>query len=387
MNSNLKGSVAIVGVGESELGKLPESTGTSLRVQAAARAIEEAGLQLPDVDGLFTTGGNGFQATDLAEKLGISPKYVDSTLMGGASFISYLLRAAIVISSGICNTILVVYGESSWANTKRSGGLYGGQHALVPERVEFEDIYGNFLISSYAMAARRHMHEYGTTPEQFAQVAVIEREHAIRHPKALMREPITVEDVLESRVIADPLHLLDCCPVTDGGGAYIVTAAERARDARKPPVYFLGGGEAMTHNLITEMPSLTSTAAVESGKLAFEMSGTGPKDVDVAAIYDAFTYLPIVFLEDLGFCKKGEGGPFIESGSTKLDGSLPVNTHGGALSYTQPGMHGVFLVIEAVRQLRGEAEDRQIDKPEVALVHGNGGVLAHQSTAILGVQP
>lgn len=384
--NDLRGSVAIVGVGESELGKIPDADGAGLRLQAAARALADAGLDIEDIDGLFTTGGNGFQATDLAEKLGIRPSLVDSTLLGGASFVSYLLRAAMAIKCGLCASVLVVYGESSWANSRRKGGLYGGQHALVPERVEFEDISGNFLIASYAMATRRHMFEFGTTAEQLATVAVVEREHAARNPMALLRDPITVEDVLSSRLVADPLHLLECCPVTDGGGAYVVTSSTRAHDLPKRPVFFLGGGEAMSHNIISQMPSLTTSSAVESGRRAMKMAAITPQDVDVAEIYDAFTYLPILFLEDLGFCKKGEGGPFVESGATRLGGQLPVNTHGGALSYTQPGMHGVFLVIEAVRQLRGMAEGRQVPDASVALVHGNGGVLSHQATAILATE-
>lgn len=381
---DLRGSVAVVGVGESDLGKLPESDGVGLRVQAAARALEDAGLRPADVDGLCTTGGHGFQATDLAEKMGISPSYVDSTLLGGASFVSYLSRAALVIEAGLCSTVLVVYGESSWANTRRTKGLYGGQHALVPERVEFEDISGNFLIASYAMAARRHMHEFGTTSEQLAAVAVIERNHASHNPKAQLRDPITVEDVLSSRLVAEPLHLLDCCIVSDGGGAYVVTAASRATDFPHPPVYLLGSGDAMTHNIVSQMPDLTTTAAVRSGRLAMEAAGIKPADVDIAEIYDAFTYLPIVFLEDLGFCEKGEGGPFVESGAISLGGKMPMNTHGGAMSYAQPGMHGAFLIIEAVRQLRGTCDQRQVPGAEIALVHGNGGVLSHQSTAVLG---
>lgn len=383
-SNNLRGTVAVAGVGESDLGKLPESDGVGLRMQAASRALADAGLTGHEVDGLFTTGGNGFQATDLAEKLRINPSYVDSTLLGGASFVSYLTRAACAISTGQCDVALAVYGESSWANQRKKAGLYGGQHALVPERVEFEDIYGNFLISSYAMAAKRHMHEYGTTSEQLASVAVAARKYAAQNEKALLRDPITVADVMESRLVAEPFHLLDCCPVTDGGGAFVVVRAARAKDLPNAPVYFLGGGDAMTHNIVSQMPSLTETGAVQSGRLAMEMAQVRPEDIKVAEIYDAFTYLPVVFLEDLGFCKKGEGGAFVEGGETLLGGTLPMNTHGGALSYTQPGMHGAFLVIEAVRQLRGESGVRQVGGADIALVHANGGVMSHQSTAILG---
>lgn len=383
--NDTRGSVAVVGVGESRIGKFPDVTGVELRAEAAAAALKDAGLEPGDIDGLFTTAGHGFPATDLAEKLGLRPRVVDSTLLGGASFVSYLAKAAAAISAGQCSTVLVVYGESSWANLKRKGGLYGGQHALVPERIEFEDLYGNFLISSYAMVAQRHMHLYGTTPEQLAQVAVLARDNATRNPRALMREPISVGDVLSSKLVAEPFHLLDCCGVHDGGAAYIVTSAKRGKQMSRPAVYLLGAGDAMSHNIISQMPELTETAAVESGRRAFEAAGLTPAHVNLAELYDAFTILPILFLEDLGFCGKGEGGPMIASGACRLDGTLPINTHGGALSYAQPGMHGAFLVVEAVRQLRGEAAGRQVVGAKVALVHANGGVLSHQATAILGV--
>ena len=383
----LRGAAAVVGVGESDLGKLPNSTGPSLRAQAATRALADAGLDPGDVDALFTTAGSGFPALDLAEKLGLRPKLCDSTLLGGASFVSYLTRAAAAIAAGACSCVLVVYGESSWANLQRKGGLYGGQHALVPERLEFEDIFGNFLIGSYAMATRRHMHQYGTTPEDLASVAVLARTNAAQNPRALLRDPITIDDVLASRLVAEPLHLLDCCSVHDGGAAYVVVSADRAVKMGRKAAYFLGGGEAMTHNLISQMPDLTSSAAVESGRQAFKMAGLRQADVDVAEIYDAFTYLPILFLEDLGFCSKGEAGPMIRGGYCAVDGALPLNTHGGALSYAMPGMHGAFLVVEAVRQLRGEAGSCQVKDAEVALVHGNGGVLSFQATAILGTSP
>jgi acetyl-CoA acetyltransferase len=383
----LRGAAAVIGVGESDLGKLPDSTGSRLRAQAAARALDDAGLEPGDVDAIFTTAGSGFPAIDLAEKLGLRPKVCESTLVGGASFVSYLSRATAAIANGACSCALVVYGESSWANLQRKGGLYGGQHALVPERPEFEDLFGNFLIASYAMATRRHMHQYGTTPEDLASVAVLARTNAAKNPKALLRDPITVEDVLASRMIAEPLHLLDCCSVHDGGAAFVVVGRERALRSGRRVAYFLGGGEAMTHNLISQMPDLTTTAAVESGRQAFEMAAIKPADVDLAEIYDAFTYLPILFLEDLGFCAKGDAGSMVRSGACDLDGDLPLNTHGGALSYAMPGMHGAFLVVEAVRQLRGDAHERQVTDAEIALIHGNGGVLSFQSTAILASSP
>lgn len=387
MRSSQSGAAAVIGVGESDLGKIPGSTGPSLRAQAASRAITDAGIEARDVDAVFTTAGNGFPAVDLAEKLGLRPRLMESTLLGGASFVSYLGRAATAIAAGSCSCALVVYGESSWSNLQRKGGLYGGQHALVPERLEFEDLFGNFLIASYAMATQRHMYQYGTTPEDLAAVAVLARRNAARNSNALLRDPITTDDVLASRLVATPLHLLDCCSVHDGGAAFVVVGRERAERSGRKAAYFLGGGEAMSHNLISQMPDLTTSAAVQSGQDAFSMAGLRPSDVDVAEIYDAFTYLPILFLEDLGFCAKGEAGAMVRSGACDIDGQLPINTHGGALSYAMPGMHGAFLVVEAVRQLRGEAGDRQVAGARVALVHGNGGVLSFQATALLGVAP
>jgi acetyl-CoA acetyltransferase len=236
----------------------------------------------------------------------------------------------------------------------------------------------------YALAASRHIHEYGTTREQLAEVAVAAREWAKLNPKAFKRDHLTVEDVLASRMISSPLSLLDCCLVTDGGGALLVTSAERAKDLRKAPVYLLGAGEAHWHRNISQMPDLTVTAAVDSGPRAYEMAGVGPESVDVAMLYDAFTINPILFLEDLGFCEKGEGGAFVEGGRIAPGGELPVNTNGGGLSYNHPGMYGLLLLIEAVRQLRGECGERQVRGARVALAHGNGGVLSSQVTAVLG---
>jgi acetyl-CoA acetyltransferase len=238
----------------------------------------------------------------------------------------------------------------------------------------------------YALAASRHMHEYGTTREQLAEVAVAAREWAKLNPKAFKRDDLAVEDVLASRMISSPLSLLDCCLVTDGGGALVVTSAERGKDLRKAPVYLLGAGEAHWHRNISQMPDLTVTAAAESGLRAYEMAGVRPEDVDVAMLYDAFTINTILFLEDLGFCEKGEGGTFLEGGRIAPGGELAVNTNGGGLSYNHPGMYGLLLLIEAVRQLRGECGERQVEGAEVALAHGNGGVLSSQVTAVLGTQ-
>jgi acetyl-CoA acetyltransferase len=257
--------------------------------------------------------------------------------------------------------------------------------ALDPQA--FEHPYKPFNPpTSYALAAARHMHQYGTKREQLAQIAVAARKWAQLNPEAFTREPLTVEDVLKSRMISDPLTVRDCCLVTDGGGAYVLTRADRAKDLRKAPSYLLGVGAAHWHRQISSMPDLTVTAASESGQRACEMAGLGPQDVDVVELYDAFTINTLLFLEDLGFCGKGEGGDFVAGGRIAPGGELPVNTNGGGLSCVHPGMYGIFLLIEAVRQLRGEGGDRQVKGVEVALAHGNGGVLSSQITALLGTK-
>ena len=376
-----RGKAAIVGAAESDLGEVgPGFTPLDLIGQATDRALADAGLNKEDVDGLFGASAYYSMATVSAgEYLGIRPRYSDATNMGGSSFVSHLLHAAAAIGAGLCDVALVTY-----ASTQRSGGGFRG---LSDPPNPYETPYGpRYPVSMYALAASRHMHEYGTTREQLAEVAVTAREWAKLTPKALKRDHLTVEDVLASRMISSPLSLLDCCLVTDGGGALVVTSTERAMDLRKAPVYLLGAGEAHWHRNISQMPDLTVTAAAESGPRAYEMAGIGPEDVDVAMLYDAFTINTILFLEDLGFCEKGEGGTFLEGGRIAPGGELAVNTNGGGLSYNHPGMYGLLLLIEAVRQLRGECGERQVEGAEVALAHGNGGVLSSQVTAVLGTQ-
>jgi acetyl-CoA acetyltransferase len=376
-----RGKAAIVGAAESDLGEVgPGLTPLDLVGQAADRALADAGLNLRDVDGLFSASAYYSMATVSAgEYLGIRPRYSDATNMGGSSFVSHLPHAATAIDAGLCEVALVIY-----ASTQRSSGGFRG---LSDPPNPYETPYGpRYPVSMYALAASRHMHEYGTTREQLAEVAVTAREWAKLTPKAFKRDHLTVEDVLASRMISSPLSLLDCCLVTDGGGALVVTSAERAMDLRKAPVYLLGAGEAHWHRNISQMPDLTVTAAAESGPRAYEMAGVRPEDVDVAMLYDAFTINTILFLEDLGFCEKGEGGTFLEGGRIAPGGELAVNTNGGGLSYNHPGMYGLLLLIEAVRQLRGECGERQVEGAEVALAHGNGGVLSSQVTAVLGTQ-
>jgi acetyl-CoA acetyltransferase len=376
-----RGKAAIVGAAESDLGAVgPGFTPLDLIGQATERALTDAGLEKKDIDGLFSASVY-YQMPTLAvgEYLGIRPRYSDATMMGGSSFVSHLLHAAAAIEAGLCEVALVAYASTQLSE----GGFRGVSDPPNPFETPYRPRYP---VSMYALAASRHMYEYGTTREQLAEVAVAARQWAKLNPNAFMRDDLTVEDVLASRMISSPLSLLDCCLVTDGGGALLVTSTERAKDLRMPPVYLLGAGEAHWHRNISQMPDLTVTAAADSGRRAYEMAGVGPESVDVTMLYDAFTINPILFLEDLEFCEKGEGGAFVEGGRTAPGGELPVNTNGGGLSYNHPGMYGLLLLIEAVRQLRGECGERQVEGAEVALAHGNGGVLSSQVTAVLGTQ-
>jgi acetyl-CoA acetyltransferase len=375
----LRGTTAVVGVAESDLGQVaPGLTPLDLVGQATVRALADAGIQKSEVDGLFTASSYyPMSGMDTAEYLGIRPKYVDGSTIGGSSFVSHLLHAAAAINAGVISTALIVYGS-----TQRSDG---GRLVSPSKPNPFEAPYrARHPISMYAMSTARHMHQYGTTREQLADVAVAARQWAQLNPVAFAREPLTREEVLSSRMISDPLTKLDCCLVTDGGGAVVLTSAERARQLPGKPAFLLGAGEATSHRSISAMPDLTVTAAAESGGRSFKMAGLSPRDVDVVELYDAFTINPILFLEDLGFCAKGEGGAFVAEGRIAPGGKLPVNTNGGGLSYCHPGMYGIFTIIEAVRQLRGDCGARQVEGADVALAHGNGGVLSSQVTAIFG---
>lgn len=374
--TGLRGSAAVVGVGEDGIGQaLPGSTPLDLVARAARRALDDAGLRMSDVDGLFTASAYyQLPSLNVGEYLGLQPRYSDTTALGGSSFVAHVGHAAAAIATGLCDVALVVYGSTQLSDS--------GRLVSQSEGSPYERPYGpRYPVTMYALAAARHMHEYGTTREQLAEVAVAARQWAQLHPGAFAQGPLTVADVLASRTVSSPLTVRDCCLVTDGGGALVLTSAERAADLCRPPVYLLGYGEAQTHRSITHMPDLTVTAAVESGRRAYALAGVSPSDVDVLELYDAFTINPVLFLEDLGFCEKGEGGPLVASGATSPGGRLPINTNGGGLSYCHPGMYGVFALVEAVRQLRGEAGARQVAS-EVGLVHGNGGVLSSQVTAI-----
>jgi acetyl-CoA acetyltransferase len=390
-SGSLSGKVAIVGVDESDrIGVVPDKSAIQLHAEAARNALRDAGLTVRDVDGLFTAN---MWPTEVGEYLGIEPRYVDGTNVGGCSFLIHVAHAAAAIVEGRCSVALITHGESGRSRVGMPPRPTSAQSMLG----QFEEPFGlPRPAGSYALACTRHMHQYGTTSEQLAEIAVATRAWAALNPKAMYRDPITIQDVLASRLIAYPFHLLDCCLVTDAGGAVVLTGVERARDCRTIPILVLGFGEAFDHHLISQMPDLTHGPARISGPPAFAMAGVRHEDVDVAEIYDSFTYTVLLSLEDLGFCAKGEGGAFVSGQRTAPGGEFPLNTSGGGLSYTHPGMFGIFTIIEAVRQLRHDYADqgtshvpsstgpRQVPDAKVALAHGTGGVLSATGTLILG---
>jgi len=381
---SLRGQVAIAGVGHAGLGEAHGFTEMEVLAQAAARAVADAGLTMRDIDGLATCSSSATMwSMPVAEYLGLKPRYIEATMLGGSSFVSHLLPSVMALVSGQCNAVLVCYGSTQ--KTAVFGRKEGVKARTLLDPQPFEYPYSPLSpVTSYALAAARHMHQYGTTREQLAEVAVAARAWARLNPEAAMRDPLSIADVLASRPVSDPLTVRDCCLVSDGGGAYVMVRADRARQLKQPPVYVLGSATAVWNRQISSMEDLTVTAAAESGKRALAMAGLTVADVDVAELYDAFTINTLLFLEDLGFCKKGEGGAFVQGGAIAPGGRLPVNTNGGGLSCVHPGMYGIFLVIEAVRQLRAQAGERQVPGADIALVHGNGGTLSSQSTAILG---
>ena len=385
----LRGAAAIVGVVDdvSPTGEL-DRHGRALEAAMVRAALDDAGLDLADVDGVAYAG----MATGLAEYLGIRPRYVDGTMVGGSSYELHVEHAAAAIAAGLCEVVVGVYAATPRSDRKRRGAaaaFSGAGRAMMGPNpaVEFELPYGLRLpMGAYALAASRHMATYGTTSEQLARIAVDTRRWAALNPRARYQDEITVDDVLASPWVATPLHLLDCCLVTDGAGAFVMTSHERARDLAKPPAIVLGAATGGTHQMISEMPDLTVTGGAVSGPAAFAMAGVKHDDVDVLMGYDSFTITALLHLEDLGFCAKGEGGAFVEDGKLGPGGSLAMNTNGGGLSYTHPGMYGMFLLVEAVRQLRGECGPRQVPGAQVAVAHGSGGVLSTMGTVVLGTE-
>ena len=382
-------NVAVVGVGLADGPHATGLTSTMLAAQGFQRALADAGLTIKDVDGLASAGYAGMHEVGLAEYFGIRPRWLESTSCGGSSFEFHAMHAYRAIQNGDADTIAIVYGSnqlSAAGRTLGTGGGRGGGGGQMPLSMSYEFPTGITLVGSYAMAAQRHMHQYGTTPEQLASIAVQMREHAGRNANAMYRDPITVDDVMSSRLVADPLHKLDCCVISDGGCCIILTTEERARDLAHRPVFVRGAAGGTTHNSITSMEDMTTTAGAISGPKAFAEAGITPADVDMFAMYDSFTYTVLVMLEDLGFAPKGEGGAFAADGNLRLGGRLPTNTDGGGLSCTHPGMRGLFLLCEATRQLRGVAGDSQVDGAEIAVAHGSGGWLSTQATVVLGTE-
>jgi len=378
VTAGLRGAAAIVGAATTALGEAPGRTDLEITAAAARLALAEAGLAIKDVDGLFAVSMVHNMATlSVAEYLGIRPKFTDSTMVGGSSSVAHILPATLALEAGLCDVALICYGS----NQRTTAGRLVTNSAPPPYEAPYKPRYP---ITAYALAASRHMYAYGTTREQLADVAVAARRWAAMNPEAFMRDALTREDVIASRLVSDPLRVRDCCLVTDGGGAIVLVRPERAKDLKTRPVHVLGQAVASWHRNISQMPDLTVTSATESGERAYAMAGLGPADVDVVEIYDAFTINTVMFLEDLGFCAKGEGGAFVADGAIAPDGRLPVNTNGGGLSCCHPGMYGIFPVIEGVRQLRGDCGERQVAGAEVALCHGNGGVFSSQATVILG---
>lgn len=379
MSAALRGSTAVAGIGIGGFPAMPPgSSPLDAMALASAEALADAGLRPQDVDGVFAAGLQLFMPTlSLCEYMGLTPTYTDSTQIGGGAFIAHLHHAQAAIAAGLCSVALVAYGS-----TQKSGGAGFVTHS---EANPYETPYGYpGPVAAYAMVAQRHMHAYGTTREQLAEVAVSAREWARLNPASTQTEVLTVRDVTDARRVAEPFTVRDCCLVTDGGGAVVLVSAERAKSLRQKPVYLLGAGEAVSHRSIAQMPDLATTVARESSARAFAQAGVAPKDIDVVQFYDAFTIMPPLFAEDCGFCAKGEGGAFLAGGRSAPGGSFPMNTNGGGLSFGHPGMYGIYTIIESVIQLRGDGGARQVAGAELALAHAPGGYMSSQSTAIFG---
>lgn len=379
--------VAVVGAALSDLGRVDDKTELQLHQQAIYAAIADAGLTRADVDGLCSTGTGVIAPIEVAEYTGLAAqlRHVESSTVGGSTWEFMSRHAASAIALGLVDVVVLSYASTARADLKRrlrtSNYDFGAR-----DNLQFDAPYGHTLVSKYAMAAQRHMAQYGTTLEQLAEVAVSARANAQDNPEAYYRDPITIEDVLGSRPIADPLTKLQCCIRSDGGGAIVLAAEDRARDLAKDPVWILGTGEAVSHVTISEWPDFTQSACVRSGRDAFAMACVTPADIDICQLYDSFTITVLLTLEGLGFCAPGESGAFVENGRLRIDGALPTNTDGGGLSACHPGMRGMFLIVEAVRQLRGECGPRQVPDARLACVNGTGGWMSSASTMILGTE-
>ncbi len=374
-----KNSVAVVGAAETtEMGRIPDVSTIGLHADAALNALKDAGLKPSDIDGVATAGAS---PVELAHYLGITPTYADGTSVGGCSFMLHVRHAAAAINEGLCNTVLITHGESGRSRVGVGGfrGM-GGNSSLAGQ---FEAPYGPVgPPSMFTIPVLRYMKTYGVTEEDLAMVAVVQREWAAKNPRASFKDPITVDDVLDSRMIAWPFRMLMCCLVTDGGGALILTSAERAKDFPQKPVYILGTGESVETPMVSQMEDFTSSKAFRvSGKKAFDEAGIKHADVDHLMIYDAFAHLPLYGLEDLGFCKPGEAAAFVNERNTAIGGKLPLNTNGGGLSYMHSGMYGMYAMQESIRQLRGVAP-AQVPNAKISIAHGVGGMFAASGTIV-----
>lgn len=375
----------ITGVGDTAVGKLEGSTSLGLQAAAAAAAVADAGLSLGDIDGVLC----GYSLTDphlmlssvVSEFLGIMPSYSIAVQAGGATACAQVMQAAALTEAGICRHVLAVCGDNRLTGMSRDKAV-----AALSEvgHAQFERPYGISVPSAYALVAQRYMHDYGVTLEHLAGVAVAHRKHAMRNPRAQMRQPITLDDVARSRPISTPLRLLDCCLISDGGAAVVISAGDAAKDTRHRGIAILGSGQMNTHEHLVASPSLTDFGCKQSSAQAFGRAGVKPAEIDVAEIYDSFTITLLAELESIGFFARGEAGPAILSGALDIDGRLPCNTHGGLLSYAHSGAAGgMFHIVEAVRQLRGEADGRQVNNPELAFVHGDGGILSAHCSLVM----
>ena len=376
----------ITGAADTAVGELPGSSCMGLHAEAASLALADAGLRASDIDGVLCaysfTEPHLMLASVFCEYFGIQPAYSAAIQAGGATGCLMVMQAAALVEAGLCRHVLVVAGDNRLSGLSRDKAVAALAEVGHPQ---FERPFGVTIPALYALVAQAYMHEYGATPEHLAAMAVASRTHATRNPKAQMRKPITVDDVLASRFIAEPLRLLDCCLISDGGAALVVSAADAAHDTAKRSVAVLGTGQKNTHEHLVAAPSLTEFGCRDSAAQAFGRAGVSPADIDVAEIYDSFTVTLLVELESIGFFQKGEAGPAALAGALDLGGRLPCNTHGGLMSYAHSGAAGgLFHVVEAVRQLRGEAEARQVPGAELGFVHGDGGILSAHCSLVLG---
>ena len=386
--NRLRGKTAVVGLAESGCGLASGWSAMEIMASAVHDALDDAGIKLKEVDGVFAaTAFHSMAAMSLSEYLGVKPKFADGSQIGGSSFLSHILTAAMALDAGLVNVAVVAYGS----NQKSAGGF-----KTISEAMPYESQYQPRMpVSAYALAAKRYMYEFGASREDLANVAIAARDWALLNPRAYTHQdgPLTVNDVLFARPIVDPLGKLDCCLVTDGGAAVVMTRSDRAKDTKNTPIYLLGAAMEHHHRMISEMPDLVRTSAIESGERAFSMSGYTPNDMSTIQLYDAFTINTLLFLEDLGFCKKGEAKELVKNNNIGPAGNLKVNTNGGGLSCVHPGMYGLFVTLEALRQLRNASGDDVgkrldggwINNAKLSVAHGNGGVLSSQVTNIWGV--